>query len=261
MARALTDKYGDRVKWSRLDVAIDDHEKTITPARFAQHCLGVEDIVANDLAPLAAGVVTSIRRQRAVKYTTGRRTCILGVSGSLRFLRVYDKDLESDGAIKATRMELQLRNENAQEAMARILASDNVARAMVEELSRYVDFREVSGDGDRRHSSRWKRCSWWEKLVGSERVKRIRREPAEVVRDGRRLLENIKRGIRARCRTLVEVFGGDLKLAMRALVMDGTGELIPVRVEDRYQVEVLRGGSGVCSGTVQHQPLVPARID
>jgi len=237
----LTEKYGERVKVTRIDLAVDDYGQAFTPAWFAQQLIGHRDIVAHDQAPLADGVVTSINRQQAMSYTTRERTCYLGRTKSHRYLRVYDKELESGGEIKATRLELQLRDEAACQAVTGLLEARDLGSAMVAQVSAFVDFRVVSGDGDRRHSDRWKRCEWWEKLVGSERRKAIRKRTIEKVKDGKRLFQNIRQRVKAQCRTLVEALGGDLAYAMSLLIQDGTGELIPVRLEDRTKVRALRG--------------------
>lgn len=155
-----------RLKVSRVDLALDDFDKTFSPRKFALAC--VDGSLDDEGALLGPGAVTRVRRDN---WEWSRRDggCFwLGGRSSARLLRVYDKDRESGGQIPSTRIELQCRDEFATALMGRVLRARREKRSMgevfAEEVVAFVDLREP--DGSRSSSQKWRRVRWWRKVVG-----------------------------------------------------------------------------------------------
>ena len=154
-------------KASRLDVALDDFDKSFSPRMFAKAC--VSGSLDDEHAELGAQVVTRVRGDNW-EWARRKGGCFwLGGRMSARLLRVYDKDQESGGVIPSTRLELQSRDEFATDLVAKLRAARSRRGGIVEvfmgHLVGFVDLREPQGD--RTHSQSWPRVGWWEQLVGS----------------------------------------------------------------------------------------------
>lgn len=155
-----------KVKVSRLDLALDDFDKTFSPRMFARAC--VDGALDDEHARIGPGAVTRVARG-SWEWSRRKGGCFwLGGRKSARLLRVYDKDRESDGRVPSTRIELQSRDEFATELMRRLLEArwENRALAEVwaEHVVAFVDLREAHGS--RSGSQKWRRVPWWEKVVG-----------------------------------------------------------------------------------------------
>jgi hypothetical protein len=154
------------LKVSRVDVALDDFDKTITPRMFAEACVAGDLDDENALLGLRA-----VTRVKPGNWEWSRRLggCFwLGGRRSARLLRVYDKDTESKGQIPSTRIELQQRDEFATALVQRLLearsAGQGIAEMFLGHLVEFVDLREPSGP--RSSSHKWPRLPWWRALVG-----------------------------------------------------------------------------------------------
>ncbi|MGE3175261.1 MAG: replication initiation factor domain-containing protein [Planctomycetota bacterium] len=174
LAVLLDDAYG--LKVSRLDVAIDDFDRSFIPRQFAEAC--VDGDLSSEAAVLGRGVIT---RVRPTNWDWSRRKngCFwLGGAKAARRLRVYDKEAESRGAIEAVRVELQCRDEYALDMAHRLVAAmvaerplGDVAR---ERVRGFVDLRVPSGSRSR--SQEWPQVDWWAQFIGSGTSDGIPRE-------------------------------------------------------------------------------------
>jgi len=109
---------------SRLDVYFDDLQRTVTPAQLYQ--VVWEESLFEGL-PLRHDVIGFKRCKRVIESNRqgrvhdevafGRR----GKEGSGKYLRVYDKYLESKGETLAVRWELELSDHHARKAFASIV--------------------------------------------------------------------------------------------------------------------------------------------
>ena len=120
-------------KARRVDLALDDYEKRITPARFLEELRGPNKVTHSRKALTISGVVIG-------EFDTGE-TVYLGAPKSARRLRVYDKWFESGGLIDAIRWELQERKRAAEKA-AYDLAHGDWNEVIRSRLVGYVNFRE-----------------------------------------------------------------------------------------------------------------------
>lgn len=161
---------------TRLDVTLDDWQKVITPEQL-------RDLTTNprDRNELVRDDIVTRAKKTKFDSSTGDRggdTWYLGgTSGDTR-LRVYDKHKESAGEVDSIRWELQIRNEPAREALARLIGHIEVrkssglsgARALeaiaggwaAAQLVGFVDFRDRNSDSN---ISRADRRFWWLALV------------------------------------------------------------------------------------------------
>jgi len=166
---ALADAMADagELKVSRLDVALDDFDKSFSPRMFAKAC--VPGSLDDENAQLGEQVVTRVRGD-SWEWSRREGGCFwLGGRKSARLVRVYDKDRESGGLIPSTRLELQARDEFGTQLATELRAVRSKAGGIVDvflgHLVGFVDLREPQGD--RSQSQTWSRVAWWERLVGN----------------------------------------------------------------------------------------------
>lgn len=180
---ALADAMADAGQWkvSRLDVALDDFDRSFSPRMFAKAC--VPGSLEDEHAHLGEQVVTRVRRRN---WDWSRRDggCFwLGGKKSPRLVRVYDKDEESGGVIPSTRLELQTRDEFGTQLAADLREARSreggIVAAFLGHLVGFVDLRVPQGD--RSQSQTWPRVAWWERLVGNpEAIGLARREDSSA---------------------------------------------------------------------------------
>jgi hypothetical protein len=133
-------------KARRVDLALDDYEKRITPARFLEEIRGPNKVTHSQKALTITGVELG-------KPDTGE-TVYLGAPQSARRLRVYDKSFESGGLIDAYRWELQERKRAAEKA-AYDLAHVDWNKVIRSRLVGFVDFREQESAPRIKDRDRW----------------------------------------------------------------------------------------------------------
>jgi hypothetical protein len=154
------------LKVSRLDLAMDDFDKTFSPRQFAEAC--VDGRLDDESALLGPQVVSKVRGD-SWEWSRRKGGCFwLGARKSARLLRVYDKDSESGGRVRSTRVELQCRDRFATELMARLHAVPRQGRSIAEIFAEHVvDFVDLRhANGHRSRSQKWERLSWWKTVVG-----------------------------------------------------------------------------------------------
>jgi Replication initiation factor len=135
---------------TRIDLAGDDFEKRATPDEFREHRLGPT-------------VVTKTRPGRwFVDDCTGGRTYYVGSRSSRMCMRVYDKAVESRGAIDSIRFELEAKAEGAVQ-LQRELIGGHWGSLWASHLVTLIDFRERWVDSN---VARCPRVAWFESLVG-----------------------------------------------------------------------------------------------
>lgn len=143
---------------SRLDVALDcPHE-----------LLSLDDVAAAH----AAGAVVGFKRHKLVREDSGGELRGLGHffglrgrKGSGRYVRFYDKTLESRGVVVGVRCEVEISGKLASEwftLLANEDPGDAFMRAMGRCLGGAIDFRENTGAA---HVNRRPRCPFWQRII------------------------------------------------------------------------------------------------
>jgi len=166
--RAARQAGEDRV--TRIDLAFDDFGKSRTPRQVR--------------ASWYRERVSRCKSARWIESTTGNRvtgeTFYIGSESSPRRLRIYDKEAESRGRIRAIRWELQLRSDSAapwaQRAAAELISGRDLREVFGICLVGLVDFRKGKGNVSRRE-----RCPWFRRLVGECQAARLDPPPEKEV--------------------------------------------------------------------------------
>lgn len=141
---------------TRLDLKIDDFTKTVTP------------LLAFDAAE--NGNTKGFRVYRYIVDHQGSRTFYAGRRGSDgggKFLRIYDKFIESGGSVDSVRVEVELSSIKALEAFESLSICHfsqwpNFIAAVVRESADFLD-----RDNGSRRACRSERFSWWSFIVDS----------------------------------------------------------------------------------------------
>lgn len=155
LMRALTKKFS--FHYSRLDLKADDYTKTITPElaynAYERGCVaGFRSYRWISSGSLKTGVGCTLE--------LGRR----GKSGAGKFVRIYNKTVESKGAIDATRLELELSGERCRQAAGVLVECppELFAQCILCCISASLDFIERDSSGRRDRATR---LPWWSALV------------------------------------------------------------------------------------------------
>jgi len=152
---ALLDLARRMGKVTRLDLALDDHDKRI----------GCSEVLASFNGPTAVTHAKSahIHEGRTRQGQLMGETLQIGKKTGRCYLKVYDKDLESGGLIAAIRWELTLKDDLAKEAILLHFEGNSLGMVFTAFLTRFLDFRET-GKGPARDRPR---CACFAELVGA----------------------------------------------------------------------------------------------
>ncbi len=159
---------------SRFDIAFDDYKRNIEVSALFEH--------------YQEGAVVGFRRVdryigqktpgKKGKINDGITFGVRGSSGSGKYLRIYDKGLESEGKENCIRWELELTGSCAFEVCSKVLMCQNVAAyggLLGAVMAGIIDFRvRACGAGQKKNASRRERMDWWARMVeilGGEEIR------------------------------------------------------------------------------------------
>jgi len=200
-------------KATRLDVAVDDYARTVSPGDVLRALQGPDRVThARDYLTQQGGRVGSSELTGATVY--------LGAPSSRQRLRVYDKGLESGGEMNCVRWELQSRKEAA-ETMVQVLADQDWGAVVASRLVGFVDFREAAA-----HSEMEKRprVSWFKELVGLvEKASAYLPKPARTVEE---VVEWLGRAVGPTLAVAMQFWKGDLG-PLTKIIREGQGRWKP----------------------------------
>lgn len=151
----LTLVLAEKCNISRIDVAIDDNEYLDLKKIKKQIMKG--DIVSRFRK-------WGIRQERSLSdNSTLGDTIYLGQRSSDVFIRIYDKELESGGAINAVRLETVMKNDKAKNFVINYLNSNfkNLAYLTQMVLNNYIRFVKKKDS----NVSRSENVKWWEDFL------------------------------------------------------------------------------------------------
>lgn len=150
--------------FTRLDLYFDDFSHTITVGKAIE-------------AKLAKNVIARSKTWfPAIKYNGDTPTSEIVYFGSVEsnvLLRIYNKALESKGAHNSTRVELQLRKDDAH-AAATVLFNQALTdwnQMILGMIMSKIDFKDRSSSSK---TTTAKRLDWWQALVGGGRTLKFR---------------------------------------------------------------------------------------
>jgi len=150
---------------TRIDVYWDDFERRITPSEVARHAragnfAGYRLYELSGRKMAVGGEVESISDM----VTFGCR----GKAGSGRFLRVYDKNLESKGLRDCIRWEVEFTKSRAKQVMVFLASSRGLPEftSLIAALvGGSIDFIERPAGVSRGNIDRMKRLDWWQEIL------------------------------------------------------------------------------------------------
>lgn len=155
---------------TRLDLAYDDHMGVIDIYRFAH------DINDRNYRSKAkkAKIIWSDDQENDIQGIT----VYVGKECSDVFIRVYDKAAERgyDHTRHWVRVELQLRDDRAQEAVRRLFQKESIGVVAAGILRNYLTVCVPNGDSNK---SRWPVAYYWERVLGQMETIRLWVAPGE----------------------------------------------------------------------------------
>ena len=163
---------------SRIDLFYDDHRRLITPSRLYgtiyEKGLFDDDPLKMDFAHFRV-ITPKTRAKRGVGIVHDELTFGLrGSAGGGKYLRFYDKALESDGDNRACRWELELSRHKAKQAFEKIVAAfgpESDKASMADVIGRMIggsiDFVERTSRAGDKNLGRLKRYHFWQVILES----------------------------------------------------------------------------------------------
>lgn len=170
---------------SRVDLKLDDFRKLLRP-EVVQHAFSSRNIKGfrkgKLVAPLDVGC--QLDSSASTMYL-GRR----GKQGAGKYVRVYRKDLESDGTIDSCRLELELSGDKSKDCIVALSAVDidEWPRVILGYITAAVEFLDKSVST---RADRCPRLPWWEKIV--DKISPVPFSPRVIKRSFERSLKWIK---------------------------------------------------------------------
>lgn len=200
-------------KMCRMDIAIDLYSHTDLIETMTKSCMNGELCRAKKFEP---------KYVQSGKHLTGHG-CNVGVrgkDGSGRYLRVYDKTLQTKTGDAGgwVRWEAELSDECAQEAAMQIVLEENFIQIALSHAFGVCDFREVTGS---EHLHRRPRSKWFEDLIG-------RVQPTRVVQSrSKSTLHSFKRWMQTSVVPKLETLSAATGHSMDTLIDTLFGEFEP----------------------------------
>jgi len=147
---------GDQVRFTRVDVALDDHRGVLSLDKI-RRCVQRGHFVSRWRKTTE---LENRERIQAGSEVAGR-SVVFGSKHSDGRIHIYDKALEQATADHWVRVELQCRGDRAQ-ALARVV-SEQGAGVIPGVIRGYLTFRKP---GKHRQRDRWPTLPWWEEFLG-----------------------------------------------------------------------------------------------
>lgn len=209
-------KYG--IEASRVDFALDDHEKTVSiaevlAARDAENYRG-----AKGWRTIESG---GRKRERGIGH-------YFGSNKSVKQLRIYDKTVESGGKILGNRWEVQFRRKAAATAfdewvIMKHSSNEQGALYIANVVTGAIKFCDTSS-GDK-NVSRLPLLDWFESFVERLKATPLKIRVAVVKQSIQRAIDWHKRQVKGSMAMMSKVLGDDFMPYVATLVIDGEEKL------------------------------------
>lgn len=159
----LTSLYDLRLNCTRLDLALDDYSRELIVLDKVLAAASVGNVVGfrrwQHFRPVRNMVTGELEGET---HSFGRR----GRDGSGRFVRIYDKGLESNGEQDCIRLEVELSGDIAREFFAELVGAGSVEK-FYSTVARIavgsIDFKDRAGAHG--HKDRMVRLDWWQRVI------------------------------------------------------------------------------------------------
>jgi hypothetical protein len=211
------------VRCTRMDIALDDHEKRIPlslveKARSDRNFFNVRRtsvVLSDDLDADEQG-----------------QTIYFGSRQSEAFMRIYDKFIESKGAVAGNRWETEFHGEKANKCLADWLTAMETNEAIANNLLKdlvlgTVDFRDKSlGDKNR---ARCPLLPWFENFCEMLAAVPLRLRIARPKQSMQKTIDYLKKSVAPSIASLSKVLGGKFDWFMSDLIKDGEARMTKQR--------------------------------
>lgn len=166
---------GDKSKFSRIDLAIDDKEDRII--NFSR----IHKAALNSEFTSRWNKWDELNSRECASGSYLGRTMYFGSQSSEIFCRIYDKTLERQANAKEdetipdcwTRMELVYKKERAKLLALYLVENNDVGRVLRESLNNYIRFVKQPLKSHDTNKSRWPSAKWWVVLLGEVGVLKL----------------------------------------------------------------------------------------
>ncbi len=150
---------------SRFDIAFDDYKRRVEVSDVYD-CYQEGAVVGFRRADRYIGQKSPGKKG---KINDGLTFGVRGSSGSGKYMRIYDKGLESEGRENFIRWELELTGRCAFEVCSKVLLCPDVPSyggLLGAVIAGIIDFRvRAKGTGQKKNASRRERMEWWSRIV------------------------------------------------------------------------------------------------
>lgn len=206
------------VDCTRIDIALDDHEKIIELGKITEAHKQGNFFNASDSAYHESG-----KRGQPIGVTL-----YFGSTKSDKRLCIYDKTIESNGRINGNRWEARFRRLAAGEALKQwidvsIDETKDLTRWFSDCVTGVIDFRDRSGDDPNR--CRCPRLPWYTRLLSALRSTPIRIRVAAPVQSVQKTIKWIGKSVAPSLAILKRVLKGDFPAYLDGMISEG-GEKI-----------------------------------
>lgn len=211
------------LRCSRLDVALDDHEKQIPlsvveQARCDRNFFNVRS--------------TSVVKSDDVSSNEKGQTIYFGSRQSEAFMRVYDKTVESKGERLGNRWESEFKGAKADEICRQWLAAmdtdeSRASRLLVDVVLGTVDFRDRSKG--KKNRDRCPLLSWFAEMCEMLAAVPVRLRVPRPKQTMQRTVDYLKRSVAPSIASLSKALGSQFSGFLRDLIKDGDARMTNVR--------------------------------
>jgi len=209
---------------SRLDAYYDDPQRLVTPSGLAAlvHDENADGhVLRADFTGFRRITKRTISNDKARTFDEvafGTR----GANGSGKYLRIYDKGLESKGENTAVRYELELSDERSQKAFemlthATIKDASGIVGALV---GGCIDFKKRTGD---RHLERLERYGFWQTII--DRLGRVPLAGKQVPKTVERSAAYVQRQVAGTLQMVRQAWGAEKFFPWLVDIVDGENRL------------------------------------
>lgn len=156
---------------TRIDLCFDDFKKVMLPHEVA------EEAGKGNFTGFKRWEPKQARRVSGEYLSDGIGFGMRGKNGSGRYLRCYDKTLESQGEIDAIRWEVEFTKETAKQVFQTLVSAENIAlfTASISALiGGSINFVDRKGT----HLDRMSRLDWWQTIIDLLGCVKLRNEKA-----------------------------------------------------------------------------------
>ena len=156
---------------TRMDLCFDDFKKIMFPHQV------VQEAEKGNFTGFKRWEPKQARRVSGEYLSDGIGFGLRGKNGSGRYLRCYDKTLESQGEIDAIRWEVELTKETAKTAFLALVIAEELAlftASIAALIGGSINFIDRKGT----HLDRMSRLDWWQDIVNLLGCVKLRNETA-----------------------------------------------------------------------------------